>query len=595
MDNVFSKLNPLPISHRFWWPVLLAVAAAFGLIMHGWVNRPDPLIFNDPDEAMRIVQFRDFIAGQAWRDLIPYRLDPTFDVPMHWSRFVDLSMAALYGPLTFFLPPDQAERAMAIAWPPLMFVLCAVPLVMIAQRFGGLRTALAACVLIGGEGVIWQFLPGRTDHHSAQMAAALFAIAFALRRNRVTGAAATGFATAMALSLGIETLPYLIVLGCFFAADFIRGLRLVSVRVYAMTLGGSATLLFAATVDPRFIFLTACDVLTFNLLAGLLVGSLGLAGACLWAERTQTTGRSRGIVCVVIALSAALISLGLEPRCAKGVIGTFDPMIRPLWFDHIEEIATLFTMVRLRPSYVAGLFVLPVFATVCVLLRLKIFMGRDDGRVLVACFAMAFVVAIFQIRGAFYANVFAAPLVAATLVSVMARSTVLKKIKTAPIIAALGLVMAGVLVSNATGHTATAQVDSATLSDQTVESDVCRKRESYALLASLERGLVLAPIVRGSFILLHTPHAVISAPYHRFDRGIVLGQSILYKMELADAEAAISQRGITYIALCRTDGDSALASVLRTQRPAWATEVSAPGAPVEVFRVDFRPPRKPLS
>src|SRR4051812_17445009 len=46
------------------------------------------------DDAMRLVQVRDLIGGQGWFDLFQHRLDPP-GASMHWSRVVDVPLAAL--------------------------------------------------------------------------------------------------------------------------------------------------------------------------------------------------------------------------------------------------------------------------------------------------------------------------------------------------------------------------------------------------------------------------------------------------------------------------------------------------------------------
>ena len=159
-----SVLLPLsPAVTRRWIPIAFAACIAALLIAGGFMQLPARLVFKDPDEAMRLVQVRDFLAGQSWRDLVPHRLDPSFDRPMHWSRFIDLSMAVLYWPLSLIMKPEHAERAMAIIWPPLTLVLCAIPLTMIARRFGGMRAALTTVILCCGVASLWQFLPGRIE------------------------------------------------------------------------------------------------------------------------------------------------------------------------------------------------------------------------------------------------------------------------------------------------------------------------------------------------------------------------------------------------------------------------------------------------
>ena len=44
---------------------------------------------------MRLMQVRDWIAGQSWFDVTQYRLNPPSGGPMHWSRLVDIPIAAV--------------------------------------------------------------------------------------------------------------------------------------------------------------------------------------------------------------------------------------------------------------------------------------------------------------------------------------------------------------------------------------------------------------------------------------------------------------------------------------------------------------------
>src|SRR5882762_2558721 len=72
------------------------------------------------DDAMRLVEVRDLIAGQGWFDLMQHRLDPP-GLPMHWSRVVDLPLAGLILALRPLLGGNGAEAAALVLWPALLF------------------------------------------------------------------------------------------------------------------------------------------------------------------------------------------------------------------------------------------------------------------------------------------------------------------------------------------------------------------------------------------------------------------------------------------------------------------------------------------
>src|SRR3546814_13624328 len=76
----------------------LTVTARLGIC--GWFlverwNAISGLALNDTDDNIRVVQVKDWLAGQGWYDLRQYRLDPPVGANIHWSRIVDLPIAAL--------------------------------------------------------------------------------------------------------------------------------------------------------------------------------------------------------------------------------------------------------------------------------------------------------------------------------------------------------------------------------------------------------------------------------------------------------------------------------------------------------------------
>ena len=62
-----------------------------------------------------IDEVRDLLAGQGWFDLHQYRMAPPEGTLMHWSRLVDIPLAALLWLLMLVLPAAQAELITTIA------------------------------------------------------------------------------------------------------------------------------------------------------------------------------------------------------------------------------------------------------------------------------------------------------------------------------------------------------------------------------------------------------------------------------------------------------------------------------------------------
>jgi hypothetical protein len=75
----------------------------------------------DPDDQMRLIQVRDWLAGQSWWDVTQYRMNIPEGGPMHWSRLVDVPIAAAILVLTPVFGMALAEHATLAVIPLLTF------------------------------------------------------------------------------------------------------------------------------------------------------------------------------------------------------------------------------------------------------------------------------------------------------------------------------------------------------------------------------------------------------------------------------------------------------------------------------------------
>src|SRR5580692_11905404 len=154
-------------------PTILAVLALALSVAKFW---PDIVTvwttgaFANTDDAMRLVEVRDWLAGQAWFDLHQYRLDPPGGVDMHWTRVLDVPLAFLIKAFSMFLQTGEAERLTRIVFPlTLLFFLCAA-VVGLARRLAGPAAMLPAAIMVVAAGAVFaHFEPGRIHHHVAQI------------------------------------------------------------------------------------------------------------------------------------------------------------------------------------------------------------------------------------------------------------------------------------------------------------------------------------------------------------------------------------------------------------------------------------------
>lgn len=206
-------LTAVKTSRLIWWICLGAIAVLFLSVARRLPEIAELLVNGDGDDVMRLLQVRAWLAGQSWFDTFQYRVLPPEGISIHWSRYVDVGIAAFLVPASWFLPPTQAELAAIILWPTFLGCLIVIVIGRANNRLLGLPAAIGALVAfltwgkLGGE-----FTAGRIDHHNLQMliGAGVFYLSVLSGKPGLRGALAGGL-TAFSLAVGLEMLPFLAV------------------------------------------------------------------------------------------------------------------------------------------------------------------------------------------------------------------------------------------------------------------------------------------------------------------------------------------------------------------------------------------------
>ncbi|MHB2166568.1 hypothetical protein [Alsobacter sp. R-9] len=591
--------TPLAGQRRAPWPpglvaTLAAWAAATAMAVAS--ARDVGTVFGDTDDAMRLVQVRDLLAGQGWTDLVQHRLDPGAGIPMHWSRLADLPLALAIRGLEPFMGTRAAEVAAMTWWPAVLLLVAMLALRAIAERLAGPAAAgwagIAAAVLAASSlAIVWQFAPGRIDHHGLQATLLLWAFANLLAGPAARHGVAAGLCSAAALAVGLETLPFLAMVAG--GAALVLGLDPATRRAaagYGLSFAAGTAALYAGTIPAARWGVAACDALSLPWLAAAVVGGAGLAAvALLPAARTSTAARVGGLVMVGAAAAAAVIAI--DPACLRGPYAKLDPALYAAWLDNVQETLPLHRVWAANRSAALVLGAGPLLALAALPWLARRTRAAPMARTVLIAWAVAFLIALalglVQQRMMFYANVLALPVLAATIGLVAERR---REAGGSPAVAlAAGLVVA----SSATPTLAVAMVpglagagDTAAVTAQTGYRQSCFSTASYAPLRGLPPGIVAAFVHSGPFILAGTPHAVLSAPYHRMEHGILAGYRFL-ALPPDEARAAAKRLGIRYVAACTaaeevehyaaTAPDGLAARLIRREVPGWLAPV--PGAP----------------
>ncbi|NKJ42615.1 hypothetical protein [Novosphingobium sp. SG720] len=326
--------RPAPI----WRSILLFWALIVALQMLVQVPNILAVRMGDPDDVLRLVQVRDLLAGQGWFDMHQYRVMAPEGVLMHWSRLVDIPLAAV---IVLFRPlvGQAGAEVAALLIVPALTVLCTLALAMhTANRLFGRHAALMAGVVVGLSGtMLHQMQPLRIDHHGWQIVAALGAMAGLHARDPRRGGWIIGLSLAASLTISLEGLPL--------AALFIGALALRAIieRRNAdawQRLGHTA---LALAVGTAGLFLACrgladlaqhCDAVSPMHLAALGWTALCCGGLALWRPRSPLV--ALGVLALAAGGAAAMIA-GAAPQCATGAFGGIDPYVKSHWLDHVRE------------------------------------------------------------------------------------------------------------------------------------------------------------------------------------------------------------------------------------------------------------------
>ncbi len=548
----------------------------------------------DTDDALRLVQVREFLAGQGWFDLHEARLGPPLGYDSHWSRLIDAGLAGLFLFFNIFANMELAERLMRVVWPLLWLLppICAVAA--LAWRIAGREAALVVLLMVViGMPAFLQFRPGRIDHHNVQIALVLATLAAAAwaDRKRWAAAAAGGF-TGLALAIGLEGFPLLVVAGAALALAYVFDRAGAgALRRYGLALSLSAIAAFLVSVGPDHWSRAACDAIAVNWMAPLAIGGLLLAAATYVPGSESAVVRGGAVV--AIGVFAAAIFLAIDPRCLGGPYAAMNPILRPIWLAHVAEMQPLLSVLRNTPQAGAMVLAFPAAAVVAMVWLLRDpKMRRNPGFLLngaALLLAVAMMAAVIKVQG--YAAWIGMPLVAAWAVALFARFG----LGTLAARSLLVVLLTPAAMSAGAFAIAKIGVGGGNKSEPRVTRG-CYDSVNYAQLAHLPKGLIATDLDYGPFILALTQHAVLGAPYHRLSEGIQEAHRS-FALPPDAAREALAQNGATYLVTC---GDYTLVGVSDAARstslgahlsagdvPAWLERVPAQGdSAFTVYRVN---------
>ena len=588
-----GRIWPLAVPDRVplvAWCVL--GVALFALIVFGFDSSRLTTSLGDTDDATRMVEVRELIAGAPWLDTTLPRFGGPYPLVSHWSRLVDAPLAALLSAFELVLPPAEAELAVRATWPLLVLLV----FVYLLAREAGLRGGRAAALvsipltvtcLVG----ITQFLPGRIDHHNVMIVCAVIGI---LQLARSFDDADAGWSAGIFLGLGTavgyEALALTAAsLGAAVVFGTLPGRSLLGPSRTAVTFAATLAIALSLTTASDALFASRCDALSFNLVLLSATAALGVCTVQIFETALSP------ILKIALLAAAGLAGLALyaraEPACLSGPFGQIDPALFSVWLGSVSETQSMLSMGSELPLVGGMALVYVLTGGYCGLRLMQT--DRDAGlRFHLIAFLLALPLSFWQIKLLPYATYLPIPLLAVWLSRPpqQARAPLGKCAIAAIALGAVALVAgASWLLFSLAAPSAQRFKDVAALYRS------CHATAAMAPLARLPKGLAVADVNLGPYLVALTPLDALSAPYHRLDRSIIEANRIL-TAPAQEAERRLRAVGARYVILCeeldpkRREGDvspDALQSLLFAGTPpAFLTPVPLPApTPLKVWRV----------
>ncbi len=572
------------------WAIAAVVLVAISIpgIAHLW--------FTDPDDAMRLLEVRDWLNGQSWWDVSQHRLWGGH-FAMHWSRLVDLPLALVMVVLDPIVGHAASTRIALVAVP-LATLLAVMALgAEMSRRLLGIERAKGAVILaVLSVPLLYQLRPMRIDHHGWQIACAMLAVVMLLGRANARSGAIAGLSLGALLTISLEGMPITAaIVGVTAIAWAIDPARRGQLLAMLWTLTGAVIAFQVVTRGPGM-FAPACDAIAPAWIAALLAGSVA-TGIATVVPRTSLAVR---VVMLTVAGAAALATLAwITPQCLRGPFALLDPFVYRYWYQNIDEGLPVW-----RQSFAVAAMTLgfPIIGLIGGGLAWREAKGEDRARwtLMLTLAGLSFLLSLLVVRTGATANALALPGGAYLLHIMLSRARAIgsvlpRTLATAgALLAATPGVAAQVLFGLPQGQPAAA---TGAPGGTEIEHPSCHHGHEIADLGRLPPSVIFAPLDASPDLLVQTEHRAIAGGYHR-NVAAIHRVMATFMADPSVARRSVLASGAAFVAGCPGENETAIykeaapnglwARLERGDRIDWLQPVPMPGSPVLVWRVKAR-------
>jgi hypothetical protein len=551
----------------------------------------------DPDDQLRLVQLRDFMAGQSWFDTTQYRMNPPGGAPMHWSRLIELPLALVMLITRPLFGQAVAEMITVTIVPLIGLGLLAAILSRITKLLSNKEAGIIAFVLtLLSTALLPQFRPMRIDHHGWQTVLAALALWTMFWPDKKRGGIVLGFALAVWMHISLEGLPaaaaFFVLLGWRWIVEKAHGQRLLftTASFTVVTL-----ILFFGTQSHGLYALPYCDtisppyIIAIILAAAIMIPVIAIAPDNRWT-RVLATAAGGGA-----ALTAVLL---IAPQCRGGAFGNLDPLVREYWYIHINEGLPIWHQV---PDAALLLLTAPFFGLVAwFVLHTKAQGAANKSNLQTAGYFLiyAILMSLLVFRTVAVAAAFAIPLVAIWMERLFQtyRKSEIPKQRILTVAAILFLAVPAAMVGQI--YISVAAVFAPPPNPITVAQELadtkCQSVPSITRLNALPPARFIAPFDISPAIVMATHHAVLASSHHRNESGM-RDQIMIFRSAPNTAHNIMAKHGIQYIAACSFDPEmqhyvtkdphGLWALLARGSVPDWLEPMPDMGKGIKLWRV----------
>lgn len=549
----------------------------------------------DPDDTLRLLEVRDWLAGQSWWDVRQHRLAAG---DMHWSRLVDLPLAAVMLLARPLLGTAGAEMAALIVVPlATLFAVLALGMLITWRVAGGTVARQAVLLAPLSVPLVYQLRPLRIDHHGWQIVLAMAALYLLLGRATLRNGALLGLSLAALVMISLEGLPVAAALtglaALAWALDPARRPALLG-TVWGLALGAGALQLATRGLGYAA---PMCDAITPD---WLLVFGVGAAGVSL-ATLVQRAGVAVRLGALAAAGAAALaVLLRAAPECVGGPFAQLEPLVRTYWYEKVSEGLPLWEQ---TPGWAAMTIGLPITGLIGSVLALRGAEGEARARwgfVLAALIAATALALLVQRSGA-TANAFALPGAAWAVQAMLVRARAISS--TALRVPAL----AGALLAGSPGLAAVAlfglpQTEVSRAAQARAVSTgrpACIDGSEARIVGSvLPPSRLFLPLDIAPDVIRATPHSGIASGHHR-NHAAMRDVISAFLGTPENARRLMARTRAAYLVVCPGMNEPELyratsphgfwARLDAGERFDWLEPVAVPGSPVRVWHIRQAP------